>query len=125
MSDLIKGIRNISITIFDKVIIRHRRNTEKKKFKDKRRVSIYSKVVLSNDQKKDIDDFYIANYGKKIKHIWHRYYTAYTGSFDVEYFPELLAIPELERFMNPYSEYVTAFVAGFHSLSIFLKYQRS
>jgi len=82
---------------------------ETKKFNDSRRVEIYSKIKLSDEQKKAIDEFYIEHYGKKIPYTWHRHYTAFTGKFDVNYFPELLYIPEFERYENMLisgSEYV-------------------
>ena len=109
MSSKVDKIKGIFDTVYDKVLVQHRRKTEIKKFKDKRRVAIYSNVTLSGEQKNAIDKFYVENYEKKIPYVWHRYYTAYTGNFDVEYFPELLAIPEFERFMNPYGSYVQVF----------------
>lgn len=85
------------------------RYLEKLKFQDPRRVSIYSKVHLTSEQEKQIDNFFIKNYGKKVPHIWHRHYTAFTGKFDINYFPELLYIPEFEIFMNYNRRYATAF----------------
>lgn len=75
------------------------------KFEDPRRVEIYSSVELSNEQKAAIDKLYLDNYGKKIPYTWHRHFTAYTGKFDVNYFPEMLYIPEFERFQNVNYEY--------------------
>lgn len=95
--------------IFDKILIQHRRQTEIKKFKDKRRISITNSVNLTPEQKKSIDKFYQENYGSKIPYTWHRHFTAYTGRFDVRYFPELLWIPEFEHFMNPYHDYESVF----------------
>lgn len=85
------------------------RRHEIKKFKDKRRKDIYSRVYLPMNKKKDIDNLYIKNYGKTIPYVWHKYYTAFTGNFDKYYFPELLYIPEFERFMNNNNSYVEAF----------------
>lgn len=76
------------------------KSLERWKFRDKRRAAIYSKVRLTSEQKNAIDAFYRENYGKKTPHIWHRHYTAFTGKFDLNYFPELLYIPEFECFMN-------------------------
>lgn len=95
--------------VMDRFLIHHRRNTEIKKFKDKRRVEIYKKVVLTKEQKRQIDEFFLENYGKKIPYTWHRSYTAFTGKFDVKYFPELLYVPELEHFMNSHSSYAEVF----------------
>lgn len=93
----------------NRIQIMRMRNNEVKKFKDPRRIEIYSKVRLSSNQTKAIDNLYIKCYGKKIPYIWHQYYTAYTGNFDVNYLPELLFIPEFETFMNAKNEYVRAF----------------
>lgn len=90
-----------------KSIVTHKR--ELKKYKDPRRVSIYEKIQLTDGQKEEIDSLYIENYGKKVPHIWHRHFTAFTGVFDKNYFPELLYIPEFEEFMNMYSEYNKVF----------------
>lgn len=109
MSTRISKILQVGNAVYDKILIKHRRNTEIKKFKDKRRVQIYGEVKLSPAQEAKIDDFYKENYGEKIPYTWHRYFTAYTGKFDVRYFPELLAIPEFERFMNPCTDYVNVF----------------
>lgn len=104
-----KQITNLSGDMLDWVTIAHRRRRELIKYEDPRRKAIYSSVVLTAQQEKDIDDFYISNYGEKIPHIWHRHFTAYTGMFDVQYFPELLFIPEFEHFMNLYPEYVKVY----------------
>ena len=100
---------DIGSAVYDKLLISHRRTTELRKFKDNRRVSITKTVELSNEQKEEIDEFYIRNYGQKIPYTWHRHYTAFTGKFDVKYFPELLYIPEFEHFMNLWPFYNKAF----------------
>lgn len=82
---------------------------EIKKAKDPRRVKLSESVVLSPTQKKEIDDFFVENYGRKVQYYWHRNYTAHSGSFDKEYFPEYLYIPEFERYMNWHCEYATVY----------------
>ena len=72
------------------------RSIEKKKIRDPRRVKILNQVVLSKEQKREIDRLYKDNYGKKIPYDWHREYTSYTGKFDAKYIPELIFIPEIE-----------------------------
>ncbi len=79
-----------------------RHQNEVKKFKDHRRVAIYSTIHLTVEQQKQIDDFFIKNYGEKVPHTWHRHFTAFTGRFDVQYFPELLYIPEFEHYLHTY-----------------------
>ncbi|MBR2723896.1 MAG: hypothetical protein IKB72_00445 [Ruminococcus sp.] len=61
---------------------------------------IVNSVELSNEQKKEIDDFYLAHYGKKIPYYWHKINLAYTGKFDVRYFPDSIFNPEFERYMD-------------------------
>lgn len=73
---------------------------EKKKFRDKRRVEICNSTKLSQEQIDSVEKLYRNNYGKKIPLTWHKSYTAYTGRFDKYYFPEILYIPEFERYMN-------------------------
>ena len=85
----------------------HRR--EIRKFKSPKRKSIYSSVTLNNEQMLAIDKLFGENYGKKVPYTWHRHFTAFTGNFDVNYFPELLYIPEFERYMNLKTEYVKVF----------------
>ena len=91
--------------------IRHIRERlhERKKFWDPRRREIYGGVSLTSEQKRAIDKLYLENYGEKIPYIWHRHLTAFTGQFDVNYFPELLYIPEFERFENLWEEYTSVF----------------
>lgn len=93
--------------IADGIQIWHKRKQEINKFNDKRRRAIYETVQLTEKQKKAIDDLYTENYGEKIPYIWHRHYTAFTGHFDVNYFPELLFIPEFERYCNLYQSFVS------------------
>lgn len=73
---------------------------KKKKFRDKRRVEICNSTKLSQEQIDSVEKLYKNNYGKKIPLTWHKSYTAYTGRFDKYYFPEILYIPEFERYMN-------------------------
>ena len=86
--------------LFEKTIEIYKHWAEYNKYKDPRRVAVFSKIQLTKEQKQAIDDFYLKNYGKKIPYTWHRHYTAFTGKFDVNYFPDLLYHPEFERFMN-------------------------
>lgn len=94
---------------YDRFLIKHRRRTEINKFKDIRRQRIVNSRLLTDEEKREVDAFYLSHYGERIPYIWHQYYTAFTGQFDPLYFPELLYIPEFEHFMNPYPEYVKVF----------------
>lgn len=72
----------------------------KREIKDPRRQRILKKFALSDEQKKKIDDFFLANYGKKIPYEYHRYYSSYMNSFDEKYIPEFIFISEIEAKMN-------------------------
>ncbi len=102
-------IRNFFFDIEDMMLQKKRRHNEVKKYEDKRRVEIYSKVNLTKEQCNQIDELYLKNYGEKIPYTWHRHFTAYTGRFDVKYIPELLFIPEFEHYMNKNEEFCKVF----------------
>lgn len=109
MKKILKKILRYVKNRFELYKMSYSRKNQIKKFKDPRRVAIWSKVELTDEQKQAIDSFYLENYGEKIPHIWHRHFTAFTGKFDVKYFPELLFIPEFERFMTLHREYAQVF----------------
>ena len=88
------------LSTLDKCLCFKAKITELNKYKDKRRKKIYSSVKLTSIQKQQINKLYKQHYGKKIPHTWHKHFTAFTGKFDKYYFPELLFIPEFERYMN-------------------------
>lgn len=92
----------------DSAVILHNRRHETKKYEDPRRKAVWSKVELSAEERQAVDEFYLRNYGKKIPLTWHRAYTAFTGNFDVQYFPELLYVPEFEYFENMLQGYIKA-----------------
>lgn len=94
---------------YEKIVIRYKKRVQIKNFEDPRRKAIYSQTELSTEQKNEIDALYMTNFGEKIPHVWHRHYTAFTGNFDVNYFPESLYIPLFERCMNLDKAYVKCF----------------
>ena len=106
---MFKKVRVSLSDFLEKCIIARSKRNEIKKYKDPRRVSIFSSVKLSDEQKHQIDVLYQTYYGEKIPHTWHRHFTAFTGRFDAKYFPELLFIPEFERYMSMYKEYAKVF----------------
>ena len=111
-----KSVKNLLLNIQDKYKHKRSRFGEIEKFRDKRRVAIYSQVNLTKEQIAQIDEVYLKNYGEKIPYIWHRHFTAFTGNFDPYYFPELLFIPEFERYMNETKE--SAYVQCFEDKNI-------
>jgi hypothetical protein len=70
------------------------RNIRRKKF-------LYSSVSLTGEQQKEIDEFYICHYGKKISHKWHRLYQSYTGTFRKDYVPEIIYTLQIAPKLNP------------------------
>lgn len=102
---LIRIIENKYLSLKEIYAVR----SEVKKFKDPKRVKIWSEIILTQEQKNEIDELYIKNYGKKIPYTWHRHFTAFTGNFDKNYFPEHLYIPKFENYMNPDKAYEKVF----------------
>ena len=102
-------IKNIVSNIIDKINLYLIRKNEINKFNNPQRKEIYNKIILNDEQIKEIDELYKNNYGHRIPYTWHKHYTAFTNNFDKNYFPELLYIPEFERFMNINKEYCKAF----------------
>jgi len=74
-----------------------------------KRLTGIGNVHLSEEQKREIDDFYLTNWGSKIDYTCHLTYYAYSGRFDKAFFPEQLYIPEFERYMNAYIRYNDVF----------------
>ena len=109
IKEIIKKGLVVSDDITDKLIVQHLRNGEFRKYKSPKRKAIYETIILTDEQKKEIDQLYKTYYGEKIPYTWHRHFTAFTGKFDKNYIPELLFIPEFEHFMNYNSSYVEAF----------------
>lgn len=76
---------------------------------DPKRLTGIGNVRLSEEQKNEIDDFYLTNWGSKIDHTCHLTYYAYSGRFDKAFFPEQLYIPEFEHYMNAHIMYNDVF----------------
>lgn len=108
LSAILKSAKRFVNNQSDSLFRKYLKKQEIKKFRDSRRVKIFSAVTLTEEQKNAIDTLYLENYGRKIPHTWHRHFTAYTGRFDPYYFPELLFIPAFEKFMND-RRYTAAF----------------
>lgn len=105
---ILKKVKYLVIEFYDKALVKYARYSEKKKILNPRRQNILGQVKLTKDLIEKVNDIYIDNYGAKIPLDWHRYFTAYTGRFDENYFPELLYIPEFEHFMNVNKDYSIA-----------------
>lgn len=93
-------IRDAIFTIAPDWGIAYFRRIEKKKFQDSRRVAIANDYPLTKEQKEQIDELFVSNYGEKIDYVWHKNYAAHAEKFDYRFIPELLFIPEFEAFQN-------------------------
>lgn len=70
----------------------------------RKKKGLINSVNLSDKGKKEVDQFFLENYGKKIPYHWHRLYQSYTGMYRKDYFPEILFSTKLEPMLNPYRE---------------------
>ena len=104
-----QSIKETLREVSNKYYIMRAKSVEAEKYHDPRRKKIMEQRPLTDQEKSEIDTFYLENYGEKIPYMWHQYYTAVTGNFDVKYFPELLFVPEFEKYMNPYAHYSQTF----------------
>ena len=61
---------------------------------------LIGRVTLTPEQKKQIDEFFLENYGKRVPYWWHRLYQSYTGKFDAQYLPEYIFSVRMEPRTN-------------------------
>lgn len=98
MSKFSRGIKNFVLSSLNKGRIFMLKRSEIKNIERKK--YLFSKVNLTKEQNKQIQDYFKKYYGKKISTKWHRLYQSYTGNFDVKYFPEILFSTKLEGRMS-------------------------
>lgn len=67
-----------------------------------RKRKLYNQVRWNISQKKEFDEFWEINYGKKIKTNGHKLYESINGKFYKEYFPDFLFSTKLEPKLNNY-----------------------
>lgn len=104
-----ENVKKVAFNKIEKYYMIRSKIVEKRKYQDARRLEIMRQRSLSNVERKSIDKYFLKYYGEKIPYIWHQHYTAFTGKFDVKYFPEYLFIPEFEHYMNFYIHYAETF----------------
>ncbi len=114
-------IKKILFQLYDSIARFFAKKSELKKIKETRRVKIYKNVKFTSEQIKAINTLFRENYGKKVPLEWHKEYTVFTGNFDVNYFPELLYIPEFERLMN-FNKYLADALENKNILPLFAKH---
>ena len=94
-------IKQIKTSVNDWRKIRSKYRYCLKKYRSPERHSIISQCPLTGEQKQEIDDFFLANYGQKIPYFCHQYYTAHSGVFNAQYFPDIVFYTYFELYMNP------------------------
>lgn len=94
--------KKIILKVMDCLLKKRAEHYEIKKINEKKRKKIYRTTKIKRDDKRKILEFYKKNYGKKISLKWHRYYYSVSGKLDVNYFPEILYIPNYERLSNDF-----------------------
>lgn len=67
-----------------------------------RKRELYKNVKWSNEQKREFDDYWIKNYGKKISPRWHKLYESINGKFDVTYLPDVIYSTVIAPKIIPY-----------------------
>ena len=65
-----------------------------------RKKQLYSSVSWTPEQQKEFDDFWLDAYGKRIPNKWHRLYQAVSGTFCVDYIPEMLYTTKIEPYLR-------------------------
>ena len=98
-----KVLRRFSKNIGERFEILFQEGYERLKYRKIETKRIWKSVKLTKEQKREIDEFFKQNYGKRIPYTYHRLYTAYTGNFDKKYIPNMLYAPYLERFLTDLS----------------------
>lgn len=76
------------------------RNIKSEKYQE-----VANQYQISEEQKKEIDRFYLSTYGEKIPYDCHKYYAAHSGIMNPQYFPDFMLYAYFERYMNLYTSY--------------------
>ena len=104
---ILRGAKEKLLDLNEARIVRYYFRQQKKFISSPEARAIWEKVTLTKQQEREIDEFWTEHYGEKIPHMWHRYYTAFTGNFDVRYIPDPIYLTGAERLMNSKHEYVS------------------
>lgn len=98
MSKIINKLKTLVLSVIDYGRRFMLKQSEVKNIKKKQH--LLSKVNLTKNQEKEIQEYFKKYYGKKISTKWHRLYQSYTGNYDKKYFPEILFSTKLEEKMS-------------------------
>lgn len=99
---LLKFIERKSAEFPQKLYLSKIKYAEEKAIRDKK--AIYANIKWSGKQQKEFDDFWIKNYGKKIKPWWNKLYERFNGVYHYDYFPEMLYTTKLEPILNSFED---------------------
>ncbi len=88
--------------IVDRMYVQRRKNSLTRYYKDSQMVR-YVEPVLTDEEKKEIDEFFMANLGQKVDYRFHNTYKYYSGKFDVRFMPPAIAMPNLVHYANDMS----------------------
>lgn len=105
MIDLIKRIIDAFKYLYDRLLSFYVKKSIIKRYYTKEHKNIYPDYQLTAEQKKEVDDFYIKNYGRKIPYYSHREHSSFMRSFHKDYFPEFIFISETNKYFNMWREY--------------------
>lgn len=98
---MIKRISHMRASANDRRWFKRKFDYWMNEYKGSERQQIVNQYPLTHEQKQEIDNFFLSNYGQKIPYDWHQYYAAHSGVFNAQYFPDILFYTYFERFMNP------------------------
>ncbi len=91
---LVKSVYFFFDDVLDRLYVNRRKRSLTRYYKNSMMVR-YVEPVLTDEEKREIDEYYLSNYGHKIDYRFHNTYKYYSGKFDVRYFPPVLAIRSL------------------------------
>lgn len=105
MISLIKRIIDFFKYIYDRMLSFYVKKSVLSRYKTKEHQNIYPDYKLTKEQEKEIDDFYLENYGTKIPYYSHREHASFMNKFHKDYFPEFIFISETNGYFNLWKEY--------------------
>ena len=68
-----------------------------------RKRKLYKHIKWTKEQKREFDNYWKKHYGKKISPRWHKLYEALSGTYRINYIPEIIFTTKIEPTMNDYN----------------------
>ena len=84
-----------------KIYSKRRARTCKKDMKKSDIKKIRSEYIISKEERADIDEFFLTNFGKTVDLSYHQYLAAFNGNMKKEYFPEVVFREYYTPMVNP------------------------